>query len=73
VPRLSYTLVGPRRFPLGGSCWGDTRVRMPAAMAKEFTDVMTGADIASVDGWLSVAELLQVLPVALLNAPADEH
>jgi (1->4)-alpha-D-glucan 1-alpha-D-glucosylmutase len=73
VPRLSYTLVGPGRFPLGANCWGDTRVRVPAAMAKEFTDVMTGAEVASVDGWLSVAEMLQVLPVALLNAPADEH
>ena len=76
VPRLLLDLTAQAtRLPLGGEIWGDTRVTLPWPSAK-YADVLTGtvrdSPGATKSSQLSVGELLDTLPVALLeNMPAS--
>jgi malto-oligosyltrehalose synthase len=65
VPRLSHTLVGPARFPVGTVAWGETAITVPAPERAVLVDVLTGARQEH-RGELRVGEILADLPVALL-------
>ncbi|HVW80470.1 MAG TPA: malto-oligosyltrehalose synthase [Mycobacteriales bacterium] len=65
VPRLTQTLVGPGRFPLGHAAWGETAVVLGDAAAGPLTDALTGRRHEP-GSELSVGEVLADLPVALL-------
>ena len=69
VPRLVYKLVrGEQRPPLGPDIWGNTRVMLPeGADNLRFQNVFTNEVVSAGQGGLNLAELLAVLPVALLK------
>jgi (1->4)-alpha-D-glucan 1-alpha-D-glucosylmutase len=82
VPRLASALLGDAKLPLiPANNWGDTRVRLPAALAGQpwvglFADPGTGRGQKQ----LALAQLLADLPFCLLCSPAptteephDEH
>jgi (1->4)-alpha-D-glucan 1-alpha-D-glucosylmutase len=66
VPRLVHGLAGRGRFALGG-CWGDTAVLMPPHCPPRLVDRLTGRTVDAADGLVSLAHLLDALPVALLT------
>jgi (1->4)-alpha-D-glucan 1-alpha-D-glucosylmutase len=65
VARLTARLGFP---PIGG-CWGETRISIPGALPRLFTDIFTGKEF-SVDGSLLLADAFSVLPVAVLWSTA---
>lgn len=66
VPRLTYTLAGSGRFPLGPDVWGDTVVDLPPEVNPDLVDVLTRSIPLTRNNTLLVGELLSGLPVALL-------
>ncbi|HVS67057.1 MAG TPA: malto-oligosyltrehalose synthase [Mycobacteriales bacterium] len=66
VPRLSHTLAGDGRFPIGHEVWGDTALQLLSLAGGSFTDAITGREISASDPLLGVGEVLSGLPVALL-------
>jgi maltose alpha-D-glucosyltransferase/alpha-amylase/(1->4)-alpha-D-glucan 1-alpha-D-glucosylmutase len=68
VPRLSLTLAGDGRFPIGPPVWGDTAVQLLSLAGTTWTDALTGREAADRDGLLQVGDVLADLPVALLVA-----
>jgi len=69
VPRLSHSLAGGA-LPLG-AVWEATALRLPPDCSERYRDVLTGREIAARphEGALvlSLAETLDVLPVAVLE------
>jgi maltooligosyltrehalose synthase len=66
APRLSYRLTrGEHAWPLGAA-WGEQRIPLPAG---RWQDALTGAVHDVGDEPLRMAELLELLPVALLVEP----
>ena len=69
VPRLTYGLVGPGRYPTGADVWGDERIILPPGASQRYRDVLTGRMLATgPDGHLRLRDVLGVLPVAALVA-----
>jgi (1->4)-alpha-D-glucan 1-alpha-D-glucosylmutase len=70
APRLIAQLAGEERFALGAATWGDTRIELPEA-ATSLRDELTGRTHAVAEHagkpTLRLAEVLDVLPVALLT------
>ena len=66
VPRLSWTLAGPGRFPLG-PVWKNAVVTLPRWAGGGYTDIFTGGTIDAAPGRLRVAGVLGNLPVAVLR------
>ncbi len=66
VPRLPFTVAGPRRFPLGPAVWGTTSVGLGPAAPTRWTDVLSGVEVTARRGRLAVADVLGTLPVAVL-------
>ena len=65
VPRLTYALAGPGRFPLGTSVWGDTQVVLPPGAPRHFQELASGATLGASGGTLLVGRLLGTLPAAV--------
>ncbi|HEX3947019.1 MAG TPA: malto-oligosyltrehalose synthase [Acidimicrobiales bacterium] len=65
VPRLAFGLAGPGRFPLG-ALWGETSVVLDRSAPTEWVEVLTGAPVGSRRGSLRLADVLRLLPVAVL-------
>lgn len=63
VPRQTFGLAGPGRFPLGEPCWGDTMIPLPPDCPRTWRDPLGGVEV---DRPLHVADLLRLLPVAVL-------
>jgi (1->4)-alpha-D-glucan 1-alpha-D-glucosylmutase len=69
VPRLTYGLVGPGRYPTGADVWGDDRIVLPPGAPRRYRDVLTRRMLLTgPDGHLRLGEVLGVLPVAALVA-----
>ena len=70
VPRLVASLDrGEGWLPIGPETWGDTRLRLPAALAgSTWRNVFTGEEIRATEACVSVASVLATCPVALLVA-----
>jgi (1->4)-alpha-D-glucan 1-alpha-D-glucosylmutase len=68
VPRLTYGLVGPGRYPTGEEAWCDERIVLPRGAPLRYQDVLTGRMLASASGHLRLGDVLGVLPVAALVA-----
>jgi (1->4)-alpha-D-glucan 1-alpha-D-glucosylmutase len=69
VPRLTTALVGePSDAPIGEITWSDTEVVLPADLRGiRWSDAFTGrTGTAGPDGGLRVADVLAVLPLAVL-------
>ena len=67
VPRLSYRLTrGEQPWPLG-AVWGDRQLPVPSGT---YRDVLTG-QLHLASGALSLAALLEHLPVALLISEGE--
>jgi (1->4)-alpha-D-glucan 1-alpha-D-glucosylmutase len=70
VPRLVGGLLGNSPGPpVGSVIWDDTRIALPLSAPRSYRCVFTGETVASDDGGLPVAQVLQSLPVALLLGP----
>jgi (1->4)-alpha-D-glucan 1-alpha-D-glucosylmutase len=71
VPRFSTHLAAPSRPPLGRAVWGEELLPLPAGAPKVWGNVLTGATVTTASGKsgpaLSLAEIFQHLPVALLT------
>ncbi|HVR30598.1 MAG TPA: malto-oligosyltrehalose synthase [Thermoanaerobaculia bacterium] len=70
VPRLTVALAGDDGWPLGEAAWGDTTV--PWSGPRDVTEWLTGRDLEVAPGFLRVAQVLDLLPVAVLVAGAAE-
>jgi (1->4)-alpha-D-glucan 1-alpha-D-glucosylmutase len=72
VPRLLLDLTARTTRPPLGAIWADTRVMLPSPAT--YHDVLTGASrdsaAATKGAQLAVAELFDILPVALLESSA---
>jgi (1->4)-alpha-D-glucan 1-alpha-D-glucosylmutase len=71
VPRLTTALVGePSDTPCGEITWGDTEVMLPAELrGMRWADAFTGrTGTAGPDGGLRLADVLAILPIAILTA-----
>jgi len=71
VPRLALEVGGPRRFPIGSRIWENTTCVLPQGAPRSYVDIFTGRRIATTRGRIEVANVLRVLPVAVLRV-ADE-
>ena len=65
VPRLVASLVPDGALPLGG-VWGDTNVLLPDGAPDGWRDAITGADIGAEGNQLSLAQLFERFPIALV-------
>ena len=68
VPRLSWTLAGDGRIPLGSEVWGATALQLLSLGGGTLVDVLTGSKFSDHGGLAPVGEVLSTLPVALLVA-----
>ncbi|HVT64147.1 MAG TPA: malto-oligosyltrehalose synthase [Mycobacteriales bacterium] len=66
VPRLSWTLAGDGRFPIGSDVWGDTAIQLLSLGGARFINMLTGAELADHGAVAPVGDVLSKLPVALL-------
>jgi malto-oligosyltrehalose synthase len=66
VPRLVLGLAGPSAMPTGESVWQDTEVSLPIGSSRSGRDALTDSAVAAPDGLLRLADLLEVLPVAVV-------
>ncbi len=66
VPRLPVGLAPVDTPPLGRAVWNETAIELPVGAPASFRHVLTGEKIAAVDGWISLGEAFETLPVALL-------
>lgn len=68
VPHRIAGLLGTAQGPLvPADAWGDTSVVLPVGAPRAFTQVLTGAPLASADGRIVLSVALQELPVAVLT------
>ena len=67
VPRLTLQVAGEGRFPIGTRVWNDTAVILPDGVPLELSDVFTGTSLNTSRGYLSVGEVLDLLPVSVLS------
>ena len=65
APRLLARVIGPEQYPLGTEVWGDTRLEIPAHLQSNWIEAIVNAEISG-NAALSVGEILQYFPVALL-------
>jgi (1->4)-alpha-D-glucan 1-alpha-D-glucosylmutase len=72
VPRLmGGRCFSSGRLPTGPDAWGDTRIVLPAPLARRvFHHAFTGALVGPVEGGLLAADVLRTCPVALLVTEA---
>ncbi|MGH9047238.1 MAG: malto-oligosyltrehalose synthase, partial [Acidimicrobiales bacterium] len=68
APRLTQAITGPGSFALGAGTWARTAVMLPDRAPKTLRDTITGVSHAACDGTLPVAEILGILPVAVLSS-----
>ncbi|MHB1710711.1 MAG: malto-oligosyltrehalose synthase, partial [Acidimicrobiales bacterium] len=68
VPRLSFSLAGLGKMPIGLEMWADTTVVLPADVPDELGNVFTGGSFRSSGGELSLGQVLGTFPVAVLTA-----
>ena len=67
IPRLTFECAGPGRFPTGTRVWGTTSCPLPTRAPRSYVDVFTGRTVTATRGRLDVANILGVLPVAVLR------
>jgi len=67
VPRLALECAGPGRFPTGTRAWGTTSCPIPKSAPRSYVDVFTGRTVAATRGRLALADILEVLPIAVLR------
>jgi (1->4)-alpha-D-glucan 1-alpha-D-glucosylmutase len=67
IPRLTLECAGPGRFPTGTRVWGTTSCLLPTRAPRSYIDVFTGRTVTATRGRLDVANILKVLPVAVLR------
>lgn len=75
VPRWSARLMGGEmRLPVG-DVWGDTRVLLGNVDGGKLRDVLTAqsARVAAEDGALRLADVLSVVPFAVLSSETNSH
>jgi (1->4)-alpha-D-glucan 1-alpha-D-glucosylmutase len=68
VPRLTYTLAGPGRFPVGPRVWGSHTVSVPRWGQGPYEDVLTGRRVEVSTGTVALSDILQTLPVTVLGS-----
>jgi (1->4)-alpha-D-glucan 1-alpha-D-glucosylmutase len=72
APRFYHRLTGGEAVPpLGETIWGDTRVPLPETFSRyrdELTGIKFGAEDAEGKRSIRLAELLTILPIALLRS-----
>jgi (1->4)-alpha-D-glucan 1-alpha-D-glucosylmutase len=82
VPRLASALLGDATLPLiPAEKWGDTRVRLPAALVGQpWLGLFADPGIGGSQKQLALAQVLAELPFCVLYSPAptteeppDEH
>ena len=67
IPRLTLECAGPGRFPTGTRVWGNTSCLLPKSAPRSYVDVVTGRTVTATRGRLDVANILGVLPIAVLR------
>lgn len=65
APRLLTHVIGPEHNPLGTEVWGDTRLEIPGHLQSNWIEAIVKEKISN-NSALSVGEILQHFPVALL-------
>jgi maltooligosyltrehalose synthase len=68
VPRWLGRIAG---LPTERAMWQGTSLALPAGWPARWSCVLSGRTLTAEDGVLSVADLFDVLPVALLLAEPD--
>lgn len=71
APRLTTTLAGPERPPVGTDVWGEAAVRLPSAAPAAWTNALTGEDVSarparSGGPKLRLADAFATFPLAVL-------
>ena len=67
VPRLTYLLAGPGNFPTGTPTWRRDTLKIPQDGSSRYRDLLTDRLIEPGVPDTPLAELLEVLPVAVLR------
>ena len=67
IPRLTLECAGPGRFPTGTRVWGTTACLLPKRAPALVRRRLHGRTVAATRGRLDVANILGVLPVAVLR------
>ena len=67
VPRLTFSLAGPGRFPVGERTWASTSVILPAGAPTQLADVLTARSVPAQKGSLKLRDALSPLPVAVFR------
>lgn len=67
VPRLTYLLAGPGRFPTG-HVWREDTVGIPEDHRTRYQELFTDRLIEPAAGCMALSDVLDVLPVAVLRA-----
>lgn len=66
VSRFLTSVVEAERLPLGAAVWGDTQVQLPENAPDKWRNCLTDRQIFA-DGAITVAEIFDCLPVAVLT------
>lgn len=66
VPRLSRTVAGPARLPVGRATWGQTTLQLPESSSGDWI-ALDGHAHSTSTGRIPLATLLDRLPVAILS------
>src|SRR5439155_1624538 len=64
APRLTVSLSGRGRFPVGVEVWGRTRVALPRAAPARWTDELSGATVDTDEGAVAAGDVFATLPCA---------
>ncbi len=67
--RVARAGNGDLEFPLGARFWADTAIALPAPLATQCHDVISGRHIVPAAATLAAADIFGALPVALLRGP----
>ncbi|MBD2041278.1 malto-oligosyltrehalose synthase [Microcoleus sp. FACHB-672] len=65
TPRFLTGLIQPDEYPLGEQVWADTQIKLPTGTPSSWKDAISSHSIQG-NGRLSIGEILQHYPVALL-------
>jgi (1->4)-alpha-D-glucan 1-alpha-D-glucosylmutase len=68
VPRLTYHLAGPGLLPTGTQGWKDHVLNLPADGPSRYLELLTDRLLEPGSGGMSLSDVLEVLPVAVLRA-----
>lgn len=66
TPRFPTQLVGDSECPTGKELWGETLIKLPRRAPKQWNEVISGLDIESPPGVLSVGDVLSRFPVGVV-------